>query len=604
MIPLVLSHRKYTVWDIVTLSFRSAPWAAGVLTLLKIGEGLVPTLTILATASFVDTAISVAGGAARMAQIWLPLAWVVLLVAYNWVQDSTAGMARDRLLQGVRLNYRAALLDKRARLAFRNIENQDAWDLIERVFKEPEIAVTNGMAEVLAALTVVMRVAGLLSVLLFQVWWSAPVILLISIPLFYLAMKAGRVIYDAERETSRMDRRANYLFEVLTSREAADERTLFGYTDELDATFYQTWTKSSRIKLKTELKGLLRTRVGGVITSCISIFISLVLLQPVLSGRITIGIFIGLINAVFRLVGTMTWQLSFLTKWLTIRHEYMKDLAAFLALEETEGATDLPRKETAAFQSLELRNVSFSYPGTEKPIFAGLSMRIDAGRHYAFVGINGSGKTTLTKLISALYTNYEGEILLNGRSLRDCPLSEIKAMISQVHQDFARYAVSLEDNIALGNANALEAGVREVDDAIDQAGLRPAVDALPHGKKTPLGKLHAGGQDLSGGEWQRLAMARALASPAPLRILDEPTAALDPLSESRLYEQFEKMSAGKTTIFISHRLGSTMLADEIFVLGEGRVLESGSHKQLMREGGLYARMYESQRSWYREEARA
>lgn len=597
---MILAQRKYTVWDIVTLSFRSALWPAGILTLLKIGEGLVPTLSILATASFVDTALAVAGGAERMARIWLPLACVVLLVAYNWVQDSTAGMARDRLLQGVRLNYRSALLEKRARLAFRNVEDHDAWDLIERVFKEPEIAITNGMAEVLAALTVVMRVAGLLSVLLFQVWWSAPLILGISIPLFWLAMKAGRVIYDAERETSRMDRRSNYLFEVLTSREAAEERTLFGYTSAMNDVFYDTWTKSSRIKLKTELKGLLRTRVGGVITSCISIFISLVLLQPVLAGRITIGIFIGLINAVFRLVSTMTWQLSFLTKWLTIRHEYMKDLAAFLALEETDGATDPPAKGDTRFRSLELRDVSFTYPGTEKPIFSGLSMRLVEGKHYAFVGVNGSGKTTLTKLLSGLYTNYEGEILLNGRSLRDFALSEVKAMIAQVHQDFARYSISVEDNIALGNVNAMEAGTPNADHAINQVGLRPTVDALPHGIKTPLGKILADGQDLSGGEWQRLAMARALASPAPLRILDEPTAALDPLSESRLYEQFEKMSEGKTTIFISHRLGSTMLADEIFVLGEGRLLESGTHRGLMARHGLYAQMYESQRSWYQE----
>ena len=172
-------------------------------------------------------------------------------------------------------------------------------------------------------------------------------------------------------------------------------------------------------------------------------------------------------------------------------------------------------------------------------------------------------------------------------------------MLSIVNQDFAKYYITVRDNIALGDVNHIESDSDwRVNRAIDQVGLAAAVEKLPQGIHTPLGKIKADGQDVSGGEWQRIAMARAIANPAPLRILDEPTAALDPVSESELYQEFERISRGKTTIFISHRLGSTKLADEIFVIDEGRVLEQGTHQELIALNGEYARMYESQRSWY------
>jgi ATP-binding cassette subfamily B protein len=158
----------------------------------------------------------------------------------------------------------------------------------------------------------------------------------------------------------------------------------------------------------------------------------------------------------------------------------------------------------------------------------------------------------------------------------------------------------MRDNIKIGSINSINAEELDlqIKEAIDYIGLTKVVDKLPKGINTSLGKLKEDGQDVSGGEWQRIAMARAVINPAPLRILDEPTAALDPISESKLYEKFEQISKGKTTIFISHRLGSTKLADEIFVVGEGRVLEKGNHEELMNINGLYSEMYESQRSWY------
>ena len=208
--------------------------------------------------------------------------------------------------------------------------------------------------------------------------------------------------------------------------------------------------------------------------------------------------------------------------------------------------------------------------------------------------MNGAGKTTMTKLMTGLYRDFKGEILLNGRDIRTYDAKALKSLCSAVFQDFARYQVPARDSIAVG----LPAREARVEDAVRTVGLRDAIAALPKGLDTPLGKIYEGGQDLSGGEWQRVAIARALVSGAPVRILDEPTAALDPMSESRFYEQFAGMSRGVTTLFISHRLGSTRLADRIFVIDGGRIAEEGTQAELLAAGGLFADMFEAQRSWY------
>ena len=294
----------------------------------------------------------------------------------------------------------------------------------------------------------------------------------------------------------------------------------------------------------------------------------------------------------------------------------------------------------------------------------GLSFKLEAGRHYAFVGKNGAGKTTIAKLLTGLYTEYEGEILVNGKELCQYPVSAVKAMFSVVYQDFAKYYIEMKDNIALGDVNRMSrkteatrvtegkaaisakteatrvterkaaisakteathvterkavisvetevTRVAEGKDAISVeadppteekaarlAGLDEVIGRLENGIDTPLGKILKGGQDLSGGQWQRVAIARSLVSCAPVKILDEPTSALDPVSESNLYHDFERLMEGKTTIFVSHRLGSTKLADEILVIDGGKIIERGTHDTLMAANGQYAEMFEAQREWY------
>jgi len=442
-----------------------------------------------------------------------------------------------------------------------------------------------------------------------QVWWAALIIIAFSTPMFWLSMRAGKKNYQAGRDAEKFNRRVEYLGEVLTGRDAIDERTLFGYGNEVNKRWQEQFNAGRKLELKVTAKMFFITKGSSMILALIALLIALSLISSVVSGNLSAGMFMGIISAVFGMVQQLGWQMSSSLENISKVREYMKDLTEFVNLsEKDENILNQPDSEPLEFSTLEFRNVSFQYPSGDRLILDGLSFSLETGRHYAFVGKNGAGKTTITKLLTGLYTEYKGEILINGKELRDYPISTIKAMFSVVYQDFAKYYISLKENIMLGDAANIPDENSEltdrnitnetIADIATKAGLDDVIAELKDGMNTPLGKILETGQDVSGGEWQRIAIARSLISRAPVKMLDEPTAALDPISESMVYKEFENLMRGKTTVFISHRLGSTKLADEILVIDDGKIIERGTHEELMDENKQYAEMFEAQRGWY------
>jgi ATP-binding cassette subfamily B protein len=333
------------------------------------------------------------------------------------------------------------------------------------------------------------------------------------------------------------------------------------------------------------------------VIALINIFIVLSLLVSLSKNLFTIGLFMSLTAGIFNLVDMMSWRLPAMVTDIAKIKEYISDVSVFFGLAEKKSAVSLPEKpEGFVFESIEFRNVSFAYPGTDHYILKNCSFKIEAGKHYAFVGVNGAGKTTVTKLLIGLYDNYEGEITINGKSIKDYDLSQIKGLFSVVFQDFSRYYLTIKDNVKLGNV--LVEDEEKIKTSAAQAGLTGLLSRLDSGLTTYLGKIESEGIDLSGGEWQRIAIARNLYADAQMRILDEPTASLDPIVESEIFEMFNRASAGKSAIVITHRLGAARMADEILVFDGGHVIEKGDHKKLLDQGGLYCTMYERQREWY------
>lgn len=598
---MLMEGRNYRLLDFVRIPFQISP----LLTLIKVVNQLItasiPSFQVLVTAIFIDTALAIFHGAEQYNQIFLPLTWMMLIIVYNYLNWSLLSFINLKMEMKMTESFRSAIVEKRSRLEYRHIEDNDTWDLITRTCGDPVGKINGGFENLLGAVNIVVRVFSLLIILVMQVWWAAFAIIGISVPLFGLAIKGGKATYQANKEAEKHKRRADYLHNVLSGRDNIEERALFGYSEHLNSMWYEKYEEARKINLKVTLKYFIRMKGSSLITVLISIFIIGVLLVPLSNGMITAGMFMGLVTATLGLIQMMSWNLSHITSELAKNREYLKDLTAFMKLSEQEGALDLPvEAPQISFERIEFINVSFQYPGTDKFILKNFNLRLDKGIHYAFVGINGAGKTTITKLLTGMYDNFEGEIKINDKSIREYKQSELKALFSVVYQDFAKYYVSLEDNIYLGDVNSKEE--ERLEEAVSLLDLQDTLDKLPQGKKTYLGKIKEGGMDLSGGEWQKLAIARALYNPAKICILDEPTAALDPVAESNIYEMFGKISQGESTIFITHRLGAAKLADEIIVIADGAVAEQGDHETLMKKGGIYAEMYESQRSWYQCEA--
>lgn len=592
----VMQKKAYSYLDMFLLSFRTSPMYTLIWLVEKLINALLPTLQIFVIANFINTVIKVYNQKTEVSAVFFSVGLLMSIRLYKALASTVLNLLESKRNIYYRRRLVSEMVARRASLQYQYVENAETQDLIQRVCPRFSEQVWGTYDVLLRVMYQVIYILGVLITLSTQIWFLGITMILVSIPLFFIVSKNGKRNYEVEQQTTKYDRCADYLSAQILKREAFEERSMFGTTDELNRQFVEKYEIARKLKLKTHLNNFIKAKAGGLIIISYSVSAMLALIQPVMSGSISFGMFVGLLSALFGLANWLSWGLKWLMEEFVSKREYLRDLTKFMLLDTDEDAT-VSAEEGMEFSTIEFKNVRFSYPGMTKLILDGCSFSIEKGKHYAFVGKNGAGKTTVTKLLTGLYHHYEGEILVDGRELKTFTQSQIKGLSTVVYQDFSRYYISLYDNITLAGTN-IDSSQENVSRTLEQVGLFETVSKLKDGIDTPLGKILKDGVDLSGGEWQRVAMARSMLSNAPLRILDEPTAALDPISESKLYQNYEQITKGKTTLLISHRLGSTKLADIIFVLADGRIVENGSHSELIKKNGIYAEMYRVQAKWY------
>ena len=318
------------------------------------------------------------------------------------------------------------------------------------------------------------------------------------------------------------------------------------------------------------------------------------LVSKIANGSITLGLFVALMGSYPLLTGyqnTLSYHLSSMNRDLLVCRALMK----LWGYGEVGGDHGL---DVCGSCTLEFRHVGFRYPGREEWALKDISFQTDANESLALVGENGSGKSTVIKLICGLYQPQEGEILINGKPTGQLSPEGRRRLVSAVFQDFERYSLTAGENVGLGNIAQID-NDGKIMEALRRAGAEAVIEGLPGGLRTNLDHLEGDGVSLSGGQWQRLAIARAYMAESIFFLLDEPTASMDPIAESRMYQGFMDILKGKGIVMVSHRLASAMLADRILVLDKGRLVQSGTHRELMGEEGAYRRMFEQQSQWYK-----
>lgn len=489
------------------------------------------------------------------------------------------------------------LMEHAAALDLEDFEDSEFQDRLERA-RMQAAGRTGLINQLFSQAQDVVTIASFSAGLIVYAPWLIALLAVALVPAFIGEAHFNAQAYWLNYNRAPERRELDYVRQVAASAETAKEVKIFGLHRFLIDRYTQLALSFFRANRKIAVR---RAAWGSVLTAVSTIayyFAYAYIVWRTLEGEFTIGNLTFLAGSFLRLRGLLE-QLLMGFSSVAGQALYLDDLFSFFEIEpeitSPKNALPFPNPIREGFR---FEAVGFRYPGAERWAVRDLSFDLKAGEVLALVGENGAGKTTLVKLLARLYDPDEGRIVLDGHDLKAYDLFELRRNIGVIFQDFVRFHLTAADNIAVGRIDA-----RDDRERIARAAERSLADEviakLPEGYDQVIGKRFKTGIDLSGGEWQKIAIARAYMRDAQVLILDEPTAALDARAEFEVFQRFKELSAGKTAVLISHRFSSVRMADRIVVLGDGRVEASGTHEQLLAQGGRYAELFELQAAGYR-----
>lgn len=567
-----------------------------IIIILNMLIGMIPVGNLMATQDLINKVVR--GKTVGITAVFLSFG-ILLLISFLGDLTMQIKSYFEGLFQNI-LSYsiNTKLMDKAGNLNLADFENSKIYDMLQRAQSESSYRPFQIFTSILALISGIVTLFSSAAVIFAWKWWAACILILIPSLSTVSLLKQGQKEFLVQWKRATEQRKTWYISYLLTKDSPFKEVKLYNLGDYL-TNKYKNIFKSFFSQDKQLLKR--RTKLTIIFDLLNQITVDSIMALIVFltyTGEILIGNLVGYMKAVSL---TQSTSQSVLTTIFSMYQNnlYIKQLFEFLDVQpsgmDNNNFKDQEYTPLETIEEIEFKDVSFKYPNSNHYALKNINLKIKIGDNVAIVGENGSGKTTFVKLLTGLYEIHEGEILINRTPITKFDSNILKSKIGVVFQDFIRFELPLRENIGFGDLSLLNQDMKLLQ-AAKKAGIEELVKDLPNGLDSQLGVWFDNGTQLSGGQWQKIALSRAFLRDAHVYILDEPSSALDPLSESEIFKKFFKLTYKKIGIFTSHRFSTVKYADKIFVFDKGEIIERGTHEELMELNARYAKLYNIQAS--------
>ena len=594
---------------IIALVWHTGPWILFLMSFIALFQGVTPVIGSLISKEIInefqviiEVGINEYGDFLTSNVLFLLIFFFVykfLRQVISTISHAVNRIAGEKVVRQVKLQ----IMEKSKDIDLGSFDLPSFYEKLENANREAGTRPISFLSQTFTIISTVIEFISYVIILTTapDLWWVMLIIIVISIPTAVINFIYRRRNFQYMRRRSKERRQMNYCSDILVNKDTVKEIRMFDLADSFIERYKNVFDEYYK-----GLRGLILSEnlwhiTIGILANVANLLFFVLIAYKVFKGQIMIGdytLYTGAISTLATCVNTL------ITNSATIYEGtlFIDNLISFMDEEPSiiPSTADAVEVNRGAPHTIELKNVSFRYPGTDKDILKNINLKFNPGETVVLVGLNGAGKTTLIKLLTRLYDPTEGVILLDGRDIREYDVKSLYSLYGIIFQDFGKYAVSVADNIHFGDIHKPK-DPEAIRAAAIQSNANDYISRMPDGYETPLMRIfEPNGAELSIGQWQKLAIARAFYSDSDILILDEPTASLDPMAEQEIFNQFDRLRTDKTTIFVSHRLSSATVASLIVVLENGQVVESGNHKELMALGGKYFELFSTQAKRYIE----